>query len=385
MEDTAMVQEVTTKSWGSRIVSAFWGIIIGFVLIIASGWLIFWNESHGLNTAKSLQQTQQILKTVPNAPLNPTNNLQVVYFTGLATTEDSLKDTMFGLTEKAIKLDRKVEMYQWQEDSETRSEKNLGGSETETKTYTYKQVWSSQLIDSSHFKETGHQNPANMAVKSKTQYADLVTVGDFTLPQELVATMSGDTDIDLAKTDLSALQEKVHKPVKHDGDSIFIGEDSVTPKTGDLKITYSEILPQKVSVIGQQIDHTIQPFVAPAGQSVSLLVMGEKSPQQMIDDAESANAMMMWILRLVSLIMMISGFGLILAPLSVLADVVPFFGSIVSFGTGLVAFVVGLLLWTCLIAMAWFAARPLMAVGIVVGAIAICYFVFSYRKKADPV
>ena len=38
--------ETTTKSWGSRIVGSFMGIIVGIILFLGAFPLIFWNEGH---------------------------------------------------------------------------------------------------------------------------------------------------------------------------------------------------------------------------------------------------------------------------------------------------------------------------------------------------
>src|SRR5579862_3463810 len=154
-----MVQEVTTTSWGKRIINAFLGVIIGIALIIGAFYLIFWNEGNGLHTAQSLEQTEKVLISIPNKPIDPKNNNQVIYMSGLATTEDILKDTLFNVSEKAIQLNRKVEMYQWKEDVETKKEKQLGGSEQEVKTYTYHKEWSTDLVLSNKFKDqAGHEN-----------------------------------------------------------------------------------------------------------------------------------------------------------------------------------------------------------------------------------
>ncbi len=302
------MDETSTKSWGSRILSSLAGVLFGIILIIASFVLIFWNEGHGLHTAQSLEQTQHILITVSSSPLNAKNQLQVVYFSGPAATKDILSDNMFGISENALKLERKVEMYQWEENAETTTKKNYGGSETETKTYQYKQVWSEHLIDSNVFKEqSGHQNPAKMVITTKKQYADHVTVGDFILPESLIQQLSGETPVDLSKVDLAKLQSKLHKKIQLQDDEIYAGDDPSAPKIGDYIISFNAILPQKVSVIAQQVDNTLQPYIAPAGQPVSLIAMGQQSPQKMIEDAAYANSMMMWIFRVVSLIMMITG------------------------------------------------------------------------------
>jgi hypothetical protein len=377
-----MVQEVTTKSWGSRIVGALWGVLIGIACIVGSFMLVFWNEGHSLHTAQSLQQTHDLVLAIDAAPINPNNDLHVVYMGGLATTADVLSDKLFNVSEAAIQLHRQVEMYQWQEEKSTKTEKNYGGSEQEVTTYSYHQIWASDLINSAEFKEqSGHQNPSAMPLKSKTQYAEKVKVGDFNLPAALIKQISGATPVDLSNVDTEALQKKFKKTVHQQGEGLYLGDDENTPKIGDLKIAVNVVLPQTVSIIGQQTGETLQAFMAPAGQEVLLINMGQMSSDQMIHEAEMQNRMMTWIWRGVSLLLMIIGFSLLMQPVVVLADVVPFFGSLVGMGTGLIAFIVGLMCWTVAIAIAWFAVRPVWAVGLLVLAAMVCYFVYS-RKKA---
>lgn len=376
------MQEINQQSWGSRIVSSFFGILIGFLLIIGSFVLIFWNEGHGLHTAKSLQQTLQVVIIVPNKPIQPENNLKVVSVSGLATTEEILRDPLLGISDKAIKLFRTVEMYQWKENVETRTEKQMGGSEKTIKTYSYEPVWSEKQIDSHKFKDqTNHQNPATMILKSQHQYAVKVTVGDFYLPPDLINLISGATPVNLSSTNTASLQAKLNKPVQHTDEGLYCGADPQSPQIGDLRIRVEEILPQTVTIIAQQVGNTFQPYIAPAGGSVILLGMGMQSPQQLIHQTEVENQMFTWVLRLISLIVMIIGVSLILKPLSVLADVLPFLGNIVGAATGFVAFLIGLILWALATAIAWFAVRPLGAIGLIILVIAVCYFVYKRHKS----
>jgi len=378
-----MVQITTTKSWGSRLVGALMGVFVGLAMIIGSFILIFWNEGHGLHTAQSLQEALKVVITVPAAPVDEKNNHHVVYFTGLATTSDTLRDELFGVSENAINLKRNIEMYQWKENVETTTQNKLGGGEEEVKTYSYVPLWSSTVINSSAFKEPEqHKNPESMPVKSKEQTAKIVTVGDFRLPPDLVSQMSGATPIDLKDANLEALSKQFGKPVKHTEDGLYVGESEEAPKIGDLRVTMAVILPQNVSIIAEQTDSTLQPYQAHAGQTVSLLEMGAQSPQLMIDDALSSNALIMWILRAVALFCMMIGLGLIMAPVVVLADFVPFFGSLVGFGTGLIAFAGGLILWSVALAIAWFVVRPLWSLGIIVIAVMIGWFVLSRKHKS---
>ena len=75
------------------------------------------------------------------------------------------------------------------------------------------------------------------------------------------------------------------------------------------------------------------------------------------------------------------GFALVLAPLSVLAGVIPFLGSLVGAGAGLMAFVLTLALGPLMIAIAWFAVRPLMAIGILAAGLIAAFLVARLRSS----
>jgi hypothetical protein len=377
-----MYTEVETRSWGSRIGGALAGVLLGFILIIFTFYGVFWNESHGLHTAQSLKQTQQMLVIIPATPLNPNNNLKPVYLSGVATTNDKLTDEIFGLSENAIKLDRKVLMYQWQENENTKTENQLGGSEKETKTYDYQPIWSEQLIDSHHFKElTGHENPATKPLESLYQLAPKVTVGDFILSPELVKNINGASQLQFSSFDPSKLQARLNKTVQRESDYFYIGSSSQAPAVGDLKVFINEVKPQTISVIAEQVDGILQSYLAPAGQKVGLVALGNVSAATMIRDAQAENRLLTWALRLLTLIVMVVSFSLLLRPIVVLADIVPFFGSIVGFGMGLIALVCGLLMWGSATAIAWFVIRPVWSIGIVVIVLVLSYLIVSSRKK----
>lgn len=376
-----MVQITTKNSFGGRIINSLWGILIGLGLIIGAFILIFWNEHHGLRMAQALQQTQAVLITTPDAPINPANEAHAVYLHGLATTKDILKDRQLQYEKNAIKLDRHVEMYQWEEKADKQTESNVGGSETEVTHYTYHLTWSDTLIPSNEFKDPkDHQNPTRMPINSAVQYASHVTVGDFSLTKELVTSITPSETVNTSTFKLEKLAKELNKPLSHEQDTLYFGKDPNAPSVGDIKITLTQVLPQQVSVIAQQFEKTLQPYLAPAGLTVSLLEPGIVSPGEMISNAENANAIMTWLLRAASLIMIIVGIMLVLGPLAVLADVLPFFGSLVSAGTGLVAFIAGLILWSIALAIAWFAVRPLLAIGILIVASLVSFGILKYKK-----
>jgi hypothetical protein len=85
------------------------------------------------------------------------------------------------------------------------------------------------------------------------------------------------------------------------------------------------------------------------------------------------NRILTWILRLAGMFAMFAGFMLILKPLVVVADVVPFIGSILGAGAGIVSLVLTAILGPVIIAIAWLWYRPLVSIGVLAGGLGIAY------------
>ena len=115
--------------------------------------------------------------------MNPDNDSALVHVSGLATTSKTLTDPDFNVSATAIKLRRRVEMFQWDEDAEETTKKKEGGG-TETKvTYHYSKGWKPNAIDSSEFADPkDHGNPGTMVYTPVLQTANNVTLGAFRLP-----------------------------------------------------------------------------------------------------------------------------------------------------------------------------------------------------------
>ena len=80
---------------------------------------------------------------------------------------------------------------------------------------------------------------------------------------------------------------------------------------------------------------------------------------------------------------MFLGFVFVLRPLSVVGSVVPFVGSLLGAGTGLVAFLVALALSFTTIALAWLAYRPLLGGALLV--VAVGSLVLLRRREGPTV
>jgi hypothetical protein len=112
-----------------------------------------------------------------------------------------------------------------------------------------------------------------------------------------------------------------------------------------------------------------------------MLDKGTLTADQMFSSAESANVARTWIVRFLGFLCMLIGFGMIFKPLSVVADVVPFIGSIVGMGTGIVAFALSAPLSLITIAVAWIVYRPILGVILLVVGIGVFVGIFTMAKK----
>lgn len=428
-------QEVTHESWFSRLGKSFSGIVTGIILIIAATVLLYWNEGRTVKTGGAIGEAQmQTVQMGDISKVDPSFNGKVIYATGRADTKDMLQDPVFGVGKVAIKLDRDVEYYQWKENSRTEKRKKLGGGEETVTTYTYEMVWTHSPIDSNNFKDPDYIgiNEVLARIEDEQWVAPTVSFGAYTLPgflkngiggaqplqvelqdqnrQEIAKLISlsrrylrqpgavqpgvvGAVSDTVARSVSSALLGKedeedvdVASYVHSQGNVVYIGANPNAPHVGDVRVTFTQTPPADVSIVAKVVGSTFDKFTASNGYTFSRLDMGTVSAETMFEGAKTENTVMAWILRVVGIFLVIVGLRMILAPLSVIADVIPLLGSIVGAGAGIVAFLLGLAWGLMVIAVAWIRFRPLLAGGliaVVAALLALLYKRGRARKKLE--
>ena len=155
------VVQVTQQGWGSRLGASIKGVFVGLLLAVGGPALLFWNEGRAVHRAQALAEGAGAVVEAPAGLVAAGLDGKLVHVTGTATTAETLKDPLFGIAQPALALERKVEMYQWQEKEEHTQRKKLGGATETVTTYTYSRGWSNEPVDPSSFQErSGHENPA---------------------------------------------------------------------------------------------------------------------------------------------------------------------------------------------------------------------------------
>lgn len=366
--------ETSTQGYFSRLTSSLAGIIIGPLLVLGAIFLLAWNEGRSAKTEAALNEGQKSVVSVSSSLVNSANEGKLVYLSGKAETSETVSDDMFGVSASALRLRRSVQMFQWKEKKSTSSSKNLGGSKTTTTTYDYEKVWSDHKIDSSDFKhQDGHQNPSSFPYEQEKFIAEDAHIGAFGLSESLIDKLDGEKPLSVNVKPKRGL-------VSYNG-GFYSGNSPQSPQIGDVTIKFFVLEPGTVSVVAGQVGDTLSPFSASNGNEIALIKSGVQSSDALFQMARDENSMITWLVRGGGFLLSMIGFMLFMSPLSVLADVIPFLGSLVGAGTGLVSIALAFVVSTITIAISWFAYRPMAAIVLVAAGAGIMALV-TRRGKA---
>jgi hypothetical protein len=384
--------ETTSTGWLSRIGDSIKGILVGLVMIVAAFPILFINEGCAVKTRKTLDQGSKEVVSLESAKVNPANEGKLVHCTGQASAQGELEDPQFHVKAPALKLHRKVEMYQWKEEKDSETKKKLGGGTETVTTYRYTKVWNEGRIDSGTFKKSAEYSNPEPGVKAETWVAKPMVVGDFTLDASLVGQLTNFSPMSLDAPAESKKQEagtvtSLPDGFRFSGGMYYRGSDPNSPAIGDLRVSFQKIdSPTEVSIIAKQTGNTFEAFTGDSGGNLEILRTGKRSAAAMFEEAQNNNKTRTWIVRVLGFVLMAMGFGMLFKPLSVVADVLPIAGTIVGVGTGIFAFVLAASFSLLTIAIAWIFYRPLIGIPLLIASGVGIFFlikkVVDYKKSA---
>ncbi|MBS7792088.1 TMEM43 family protein [Roseococcus sp. SDR] len=361
--------ETTSQSWFQRLGGAITGILVGLILLPVGGFLLFWNEGRAVQTARSLTEGAGLIQSASSERPDPALEGRLVHVAGAVSAAGVPRDPDLNVTPPAgtLRLTRRVEMYQWQEQTSSETRTRMGGGQETVTTYSYRRVWAEGRIDSSRFRQPdGHQNP-EPRYQTRSFNADRVMLGGYRISDAQVNQIPAGTSLAI--------------PGGNADGGRYIGQDPQNPRVGDLRITWQVAAPDALSVIGAQVGDGFGPYATRAGDRLFMIEAGRVPAAAMFQQAQADNVTLTWILRLVGTIVMFVGFLIIFNPLKVLADVIPFIGSIVGFGTGLLAAVLTMIFAPATIAIAWLFYRPLVGIAILALGIALAFGLTRLRRN----
>ncbi|HEX4302105.1 MAG TPA: TMEM43 family protein [Rhizomicrobium sp.] len=361
----------STQGFFSRLMGSFVGILLGPVLIIAAIVLLSWNEGRAVQAIRGLGEAAGAVVESPADTVNPGNEGKLIHVVGPAQATTAIADSDLSLNfDGQVAVDRSVEMYQWKEKKEEKTQDNTGGSQTTTTTYTYSQDWSDSPIDSSSFAHPdGHQNPQMPFTSHKFSASD-AKLGGFALD-----------DTTLGMIDTSApLKPDAPDGWTQNGANLYKGDNPSTPVVGDVRVHYTGLpAGTTVSVLAGQSSGGFAPYTTSNGYQIHLARAGNAPASQMIADKQQEEATWTWIWRAVGAFGVFAGFAMFFGPIATLASVLPFLGSLVRGATTFFAFVLSIPVTLITIAVSWLVFRPLIGGGILILAAGIGYLLWRWH------
>lgn len=371
---------VTSQSWGSRIGKTLAGAVGGLLAFILAFPLLWWNEGRAVQTAQSLEETEGNLTQIEVGSIDAANQHVPVYATGEAVTNEQLSDPQFGMAVNALRLQRSVQMYQWEETKTKEERKKIGGGTETVTTYDYKKIWSGSTISSSSFYDSSYQNPSSKRFEDDEWLASNATLGAFRLTDQLIRRIGDKSDLPVDVLP-SGNTVSATFPVQAAAGEIYVGSSPDQPSIGDLRITYQYVAPQSISLVGRQNGNTFDPYPTEAGDNILLLESGTVPPELLFQNAHDANDMLTWVLRAVGFFMMLFGLFAVLKIFPVIGDVIPFVGSMIQAGVALLSGMVAILGSTFTIGLAWLFYRPLFGVPMLILSVGAVFGLLWLRKK----
>lgn len=396
----------------------FDGLIPGFIIVVASSALQWYNEGRAVRDAKLLSKAeQQVVELDSLAPFDEKNDGKLIHLTGYISTDQGLTDLDHGLYRpNALQLTRTTEAYEWKE---TKSESRRRVSETETKvevSYRYNKQWTKRHIESNRFQSTNHYNPYPMyGLGSNTMtVTDARVSNGLLVPPDLVNQISSSNNFWNGGA-VSAEARQIAKPVRlgdvegltDTGNAVIVSNENKLyfsqrqdpsellaagisqpgigyksnipvvrslsrPDVGDVKVSWIEVTAPKegVSILAKQLDGTLVPWSHDNnGHYVYSLFPGKFSAKSMITHLVGRSKSLTKILRIGGLIGNFIGLNIFLSCIPALAKLLPFgLGGIleplVSIATSTIAFGVSIGLSFSVISVAWLRFRPLFATAL---------------------
>lgn len=398
MGDTSFT-EVTSRPWAARVGRSFLGIAVGGAMFVGALVLLFWNEGRAVRTARSLAEGAAAVIPIDAATVDPANEGKLVHLTAeAAATGERLTDNLFGVSATALRLRRKVEMYQWKETRRTRNRQSGSRSETVT-TYDYSTVWSEEVIKSDDFHRPSHENPKLKPLPSRDFTANPVALGAFTLSPAWVEQIENWQSVRVNKEQLAAVREDLRGRLQVEDGYFYLPARVAGPTTaaadtqpvdpeqeedwgvGDVRVSFAVAPATTVSVLARQVGTGFEPYQTKAGDRIGKLMVGSRTAAEMFAEERRESTALTWLGRVGGFLGLWVGLMFVLGPLRVLADVVPVLGGLTGVVVAVVSALVAAVVTLLTVAIGWLFYRPALAALLIGVALAVAWGLRSAARR----
>jgi hypothetical protein len=342
---------------------------IGILLFFGS-FLLIWSTSGRADFSK-------IVTLAEDAPADTAGGQdgKFVAVTGALAAPGTLGDKDFIAPGEYIKLQRRSEMYAWDEKKKSEQTKKVGGGSKTTTTYTYDMAWASSPDDSTKFKRPeGHTNPT-MAVQSQSFTAESVTVGAWMLKTDGLRLPGAKN---LALEGLTLVGKGL--TAKRMGDTLYIGKGThELPLLGDLRVTFSALTEGgRNTAFGEGLGKELVPYLHKGEDKMFRVMRGTRDEATLALKNEFKSKGKLGYIA--GFIIMWLGMTMVFAPLHGVMDILPFAGKISRGLVGCITFPIAMLLAGIAIVLSVIAHSPIVLAGLFIALIGGGVFLWKNKK-----
>lgn len=380
-----MADEVVYSNWFERLGKSFVGVLIGICLFFGSFVLLYWNEGN-LDISKYAKAAVDV---PAEAPAGAADGL-LVDLVGKVESDETLGDQVFLNPGKYLLMERKAEIYAWQEKKEEKTKKDaVGGGSTTEITYNYEKKWMSPTdVRTDFHKPAGHDNSQaqNALFSDAEAKAQVVKMGRYTMSTNGL-TLPAATPLTALETTLTLKPMGRYRPTISDGYVYLKKRGPDQTEIGDERVSYKVLAyPFNGTAFGKLSGNTLQSFtVKGAGgdtlkhtETLFRLFAGDK--EQALVTMHGEFVTMLWVLRIIGFLAMWIGAMMVFDPLSTILDIVGVVGSVSRFLINTVLFVITLVLSGVTILISMITHNLIVLLLVVAAIIGLVIFVMVQQK-----
>lgn len=355
-----------------------WRPILGGVALFTGALiLLVSNEQRALDRESALAAHLESAATAPSDELDPTLEGKLVHLEGLLLAPAPLRDRPIPVEVRALRLDRRVQMYQWEAQQATREEPLPSGEVRRVEVESYAKIWSENPIDSSKFADPIHANPAFPFTSKRTDVSS-PRLGALRVSG---AILEGLNDFQVLQADPRvAEQATLGTNVIARGDHYYVGGDPDSPQIGDLRVIYRYV-PEGITAsgIGQQIGDTLGAFSFRDETLPAVVLPGSHGPHELLAASPDPIARWVSLIRAIALLLVMGGLAVVFSALRNFGPRVDWIGDLLYGGAAVNGALVGLGVGMSVIGIVWLVAEHYAGVAFVVLGLAVIFLDARYR------
>ncbi|XP_028038694.1 transmembrane protein 43 homolog [Bombyx mandarina] len=255
---------------------------LSLILFMGVTYFLLWAESQ---TIKSNLMLEELISAAISIDVHTEDQAkhyegQILHIIGPIEILEPISEPDYNIQVQAVKLRKRVQMYQWIEETTEQNNFLSEPAEEYQKTYWYHKDWRDYIVDSNLFYiRPGHHNPTSMPLFSETHIAENVRIGWLYLGTDVKRKVNDYYEIwSDSRPDRSDI--KLHSGF------YYHGESALEHKIGDLRIHFSYAGRQDdiYTAVGVVESGVLQPYSSssfPSADPISLFRKGSYTLQHL--------------------------------------------------------------------------------------------------------